>query len=151
MALILNCLKQDVSVQALGDWFSFKGEQMKELNDNKAIFIGDKKAYMGLVRVPDAFADLEYRQSEEGKAALESLKAQGVTARCDWLRQTINNELVSLKGDLDRANIQGDVRAYMSPGATKAMEELAAYKRSDAEAAAAKVKHIEELQKLLES
>jgi len=151
MALVLNCLKQEVSVQALGDWFTFKGEQMKELNDNKATFIGDRKAYLGFVRVPEAFADVEYRNSEEGKAALEALKKQGITARCDFLRQTVNNELVSLKGDLDRANIQADVRAYMSPGATAAMEELASYKRSDAEAAAAKIKHIEELEKLLET
>lgn len=151
MALVYNSLKDEVSVQAQGAWFTFKPEQIKEMNDVKAAFIGEKKAYTGLIAIPEEFTDLEYRNSEAGKEALEKFRKDGITARCNHLRFIVDNEKLSLQGDLDRANIKADSRAYMSPAVVKAMEELARYKRADGEAEAAKVAYIKELEKELET
>lgn len=150
MALIYNPLKYDVSVQALGDWFTLKAGQIKDLNEAKAGFISSRKAYTGLVSLPEAFADLEYRATPEGKAALEEAKENGIKARCEHLRFIVHNDTVSLQGDLDKSNIKSNAKAFMSEGGVKALEELAAYKRAGADAEALKVKKIEELEALLE-
>jgi hypothetical protein len=150
MPLVMNALDTERSVCAQGNWFTWKPKQIKNIgSDDLALFFTSNLAHEGLVRIPDAFEEPDYRLTEEGKKELAEASAKGLNARIAFLDSVISNELVSLKRDLSRNNDQTDPRAYMHPNMIKNMEELAGYKRKQTAAKEEKISKIAELEKMI--
>lgn len=150
MPLVLNASSVEQTVQAHGAWFTFGPGQMKMMNDDKVGFLTSYKAYMGFVALPESMEDPAFANSEAGKKILAEAKAAGVNNRIKHLDAVKQNELVSLKRDLEQKNIKADVRAFMSDGAIAAMKEIVGYQKKGQDEAAKKIAEIEELEKLLE-
>ena len=150
MPLVMNALDKEVSVCAQGNWFTFKPKQIKPIgSDDLALFFTSNLAYEGLVRVSDAFDDLDYKGSEEGKKELAEAASRGLAARVTFLQGVVNNELHSLRRDLEKNNDKSDPRSYMHPNMVKNMEELAGYKRKQSAAKEEQISKIAELEKLI--
>ena len=132
MALVMNASSKDQTVMVHGSWFTFKPQQIKELNDDKVHFLCEKSMHLGFVAVPEELADLDARSSAEGKKKLEALREQGISNRIrhlEWLR---NNEMRSLRKDMDKQNIKAEVESEMTGDSfsalSSALKELAGYK-----------------------
>lgn len=132
--LIYNALDKDVRVQAFGNWFTFKPDQIKRMRGPIGNFLHLNKGYMGLIQIQDSFEDPVYRDSEEGKEALRGKKQEGIDRRVQFLSQQIHNLQVSLRQDLDKSNIKVDTHSMATDGDMDAMEELLQYQRSRADA-----------------
>jgi hypothetical protein len=147
----MNASAETQVFQAQGNWFTLKPGQIKNFNETIADFMSQERRYLGLVLLPEAFEDptANYAATPEGKEILSKLKAQGVEARCNYLRQIVYNNQVSLRMDLEKANIKADPRAFASEGEVKAMEELVKYQQQDEDATQKKVEHIQALEKKL--
>jgi hypothetical protein len=107
--LVMNALDKEVSVQALGNWFTLKPGQVKRFRSEIGNFMIREKRYMGLVGLPDEFEEPEYKTSEDGIRILEEKKNEGVRNRIQHLQAQINNLQVSLRRDLEMKNIKADV------------------------------------------
>lgn len=129
MALVMNASAETANFKVYGNHFSMKPGQIKTFQDHVARFIAitDTTRNLGLVTLPDDLEDLDYRQSEDGKRTLDEKRKEGIDNRVSCLRQIIYNNQVSLRQDLERANIKADPRVYASLGEVKAYEELAGY------------------------
>lgn len=149
MPLVMNATSKEVVVQAHGAWFTFAPNQIKDMHEDKVAFLTSNKAYLGFVGLPEELADLDTRNSAKGKEIIAAKKAEGVSNRIRHLELVRDNELISLKRDLDQKNITGDVRAYMSEGAINAMQELVTYKKANADVNEKKVEKIKELEAAL--
>lgn len=145
MALVMNALPHQVTVQVGGNYFEFKPEQIKLIhNDNIAHLMCTDKAYLGLVGVPDVV--VEAPTSEESKQIKAEAKKKGVAARISHLEKIKHNLLVSLQRDLEMSNIKASPLSYASEGEKAAIAELASYaEASNAE----KEKEVAELEKLI--
>lgn len=151
MAFILNATPKEKSVCAQGKWFTFKPEQMKQIdNENLALFFSSNLAYEGLVRISDLFEDPDYRNTEAGKLAFQEAKEKGIENRVGFLKYILNNELVSLKSDMQRDNDQSDPANYMSKAMVANMEELAEYKKKLNEKKKEQVSQIHKLKELID-
>jgi hypothetical protein len=144
MALVMNATSREVQVKIHGSWFTFKPEQIKEMHDGKAFHLASTCAYMGFVMVPDEFSDLDYKASKAGKEKLAELKAQGISNRVQYLEMLKDNELVSLKKDLDQKNLKIDPLTFMSKGMEENLKELATYKKASSQVEAERVARIKE-------
>jgi hypothetical protein len=131
MPFVMNASSKEQTVQAHGAYFTFTSGQIKEMSDSKVYFLSSNKAYLGFVAVPEEFSDPDYKNTAEGKAKLEALRAQGVANRIQHLEWLKNNELNSLRKDMDKANIKSDVASEMTnestAALTSALEELKGY------------------------
>jgi hypothetical protein len=149
MALIFNALNREQQVRVHGAWFTFKPEQIKEMDENKVFFLISKRSHEGFVSLPDELADPEFKRTEEGKRILQEAKAQGVANRVTYLESLKQNELVSLQRDYDTSNIKSDPRSAMSAGMLRNLEELAGYKKAGKAIDAEKIKQIKALESLI--
>ncbi len=137
MALVLNASCRPQSVQVHGSWFEFQPGQIKMMNEDKVFFLTSNKSYLGFVGVSDQFEDPAYKETEKGKEELAAAKQNGVSNRIAHLEWLKNNELKSLRGDMDKANMKAEVATEMSSASSKALvgalEELKEYraKRTD--------------------
>ena len=145
--LIMNCTNEEQSVKALGNWFTFKPGQIKSMNEDIAKFIGEMRKENGLMILPESCEDVEYRNSEEGKAELEKIKEEGVNHYVRALRALIYNNQVSLRQDLERADIKVDPAVFASEGELKAMELVAKYQKHKDDADQKKIDRVKELVK----
>lgn len=150
MALVMNASATAQEVQVFGKYFTFAPGQIKQMQESHVAFLTSRKAYLGFVDLPETLEDLEFKASKEGQKIIADAKARGVASRVQHLNQVRDNELISLKQDLEQANIKGDVRAWMSKGAVNAMKELATYRAKNQDTESNKIKEIEALEKLLE-
>lgn len=130
----MNALDKDVRVQAFGNWFTFKAGQIKRMRGEIGSFLVINKAYYGFVELPMSFEDPEFKNSEEGQRILAEKRQQGIDARVRYLTQQIHNLRVSLRQDLDTANIKADVNGFATDGDLAAMDELLGYQRLRADA-----------------
>lgn len=135
MAFVYNATEEEQSFKAAGNWFTFKPKQIKNMNDDIATFIALNRKEHGVVVLPQEFEDLDYKNSEEGKKVLEKMTAQGVDAYISGLRAIIANNQVSLRQDLEKANIKADPAAFASDGEIAAMRLVKKYndKKKDME------------------
>lgn len=150
MPLIMSSSIKDVSVQVQGNWFTFKPKQIKQMDENKVFFLTSKCAYLGFIAVPDKFEDIEARSTPEGKAELAAIEAQGIKNRVEFLTYLKNNELRSLRSDLERKNDKSDPRAYMSAAMVDQLEELSKYTKKLETAKTEQLNRIKQLEKELE-
>lgn len=127
--LILNALDKPVHVVAFGNHFNLKPRQLKTFRGEIGQFLDSNKGYLGLVAVPMELAEPEYRDSEEGKAVLEQKIQEGIARRARHLTEVVNNLKVSLRGDLDQANIKAPIETQATDGEVAAMDELIALQR----------------------
>lgn len=147
MALVINCTKDEQQVKALGNWFTFKPGQIKILQDNIGRFLSLEKKQYGLMELPEAFTDPDYAKSPEGIAIMEQVSQEGLRNYIDFHRKIVENNQVSLRRDLEQANIKADPATYASEGELASMRIVAKYAQMDDDAAQ---KRIEEVRALTE-
>ena len=146
----MNALDKELSVCAQGNWFTFKPKQIKQIGSNDlALFFTSNLAHEGLVRISDAFEELEYKGTEEGKKEMAEASARGLNSRVAFLERVTSNELISLRKDMEKTNDRSDPRAHMHPEMIKNLEELAGYKRKLSAAKEEKIGKIAELEKMI--
>lgn len=149
MALVMNASSKEQTVQVHGAWFTFAPGAIKEMNDNKVAFLSSNKAYLGFVAVPEKFGEVEERNSPEGKRELEELKAAGITNRIKHLEWLRNNEMQSLRQDMDKKSIKAETETEMSTDSFAALkgalEELKGYKSKTADTVKQRAAELKEL------
>jgi soluble P-type ATPase len=149
MPYIMNASSREQTVQVHGSWFTFAPGGIKEMNDNKVHFLASSKAYMGFVEIPEKFSDLSYRQSPDGAKQMEEFRQKGVAARIKHLEWLKNNELKSLREDMDRKNIKAETTTEMGGESFSALEsaltELKGYKTKTNEAEKERQEKLKEL------
>jgi hypothetical protein len=145
--LVMNATNEKISVKALGNWFEFKPKQVKNMEQKIGHFLITERRENGLVALPDSFEDPEYKNSPEGKAELATIEQRGIEAFCDSLRKRIYNNQVSLRMDLERANIKADPSAFVTEGELEAMRLLAKYQTAKDDSAQKKQDEVKELMK----
>jgi hypothetical protein len=148
MGIIYNATKEEQTIRALGNWFTFKPKQMKVLADNLSSWISVQKKEHGLIELSSAFEDPEYKNSEAGKAALAAAEAEGVESYLKHHRMIIANNQISLRRDLDQANIKADPAAFASDGEIESMKIVAKYASREEDIAQ---KRAEEVQRLMKA
>jgi hypothetical protein len=135
----MNALDTPVNTQAFGKWFQWKPRQIKEIqNINLAMFLTEKRGEDGLVGIDDKMMEME-KDTPEAKAEfaqyIEDRRKEGVQKRIQKLDGIIHNLEVSLKRDLDRANLKQDPLVEASKGELSAYKERASlmeYERQQA-------------------
>lgn len=145
--LLYNCTNEPQTVKALGNWFSFKPHQVKSVQDNIGRFIATERQINGIMSLPEEFEDPEYKTTEEGKAKLAAIEEAGLKAYLGHLRSVIYNNQVSLRQDLEKANIKADPAVFASEGELEAMRLLAKYQSREEDAAQKKADEVKELMK----
>ncbi len=145
---IFNATNELQSVKALGNWFTFKPKQIRQIdNQDLAMFLLEERADHGLVGLPEAFEDLEYRGSAEGKKALEKYEEQGINSYVRALRAVIYNNQVSMRQDLEKSNLKIDPAALASDGELAAMRLVAKYQKDSDDRDQRKIDEVKQLVK----
>jgi hypothetical protein len=109
MALVLSTDLETVRVQSYGNWFEFKPNQIKQMQDHIADFLCTDRRDKGFVVLPESYDD--DRNSPENKKIFEAALATGranITRELNRLR--VNFE-VSTQKDID---VSGEKRSFMS-------------------------------------
>lgn len=146
MALVMNASAVTQTAQVHGSYFTFAPGQIKDMQDPKVDFLTSHKAYLGFVALPESMSDLEFRNTEEGKAILEQAKALGVANRIKHLDWLIANETKSLRNDMDKANLKSETSAeFNAPALQGALKEKKEYRAKKADALAQQVDEINKL------
>ncbi len=128
MPYVMNALDDSVSVQVHGNWFSFNPGQIKLIHNEKAAYkMTSDLGHRGLVDIPETVMEMD-KASPEYKAKLSEYKRAGIIARMQECQKIWDNLEVSLRKDLQVANIQGDVYAYATEGELNALKEIKKYK-----------------------
>lgn len=144
---LLNPTNEKQTVKALGNFFEFKPGQIKQIQDDIGQFIALKKADTGIVAIPQQYEELEWRDSPEGKQALAEAKQRGIDNYLGALRRLIYNNQVSLRMDLEKANIKADPAVFASEGELNAMRLVAQYQSKKADE---DQKRVDEVKKLVD-
>jgi len=147
MALVMNARTEEVSVKVRGNWFTFKSKQIKHFEPNIAQFMTDELSEEGLVSLPEELEDLDFRTSQAGKDIIKTAEVKGIDNFVKKLRRVIFNNQVSLRQDLERANIKVDPAVYATEGEKEAMRLLAKYQRANKDSQQASVDEIKDLMK----
>jgi hypothetical protein len=147
MGYILNATKEKQTVKALGKWFVFNPEQVKQMSDDMTLFISQNKTEQGLVALPEQWEDMEWRSSPEGKEALSEAKKLGMEQYIANLRKLIYNNQVSLRADLEKSGIKADPAAFASEGELNAMRLVAQYQAQAEDEAQKRIQEVKELVK----
>jgi len=148
--LIFNPTAEKQLVQVFGNWFAFAPGQIKNLRDEFGEFIRGQKQYTGLVSIPEELEDTEFKASVDGKAMLAEHAERGVKAYVDHHRKIIANNQISLRRDLEKANIKADPSVYASEGELESMRIVAKYQRAKSDETQAKVDEVKKLLKDIE-
>lgn len=150
--LVRNATNETITVKALGNFFEFKPKQIKNFNDNVGMFLINDRRDSGLVHVPDIFFDdPEHKNSEAGKAELEAIDKRGIENFCAALRKRIYNNQVSLRQDLERANIKADPAAFATDGEMEALRTLAKYQAKQEDVSQKRAEEVKKLMKEISS
>lgn len=124
---ILNATVKDVHTKVFGNWHFIKAGQIKNFQEEVERYIALERGSLGLIAIPEEFNDPSYKDSEEGSAALKEFKKQGVMKRVAHLQWLRNNELVSLRQDLEVSNMKFDPLVLANDKIEAALEELHGY------------------------
>lgn len=131
MPIVWNTSMEDQHTRVFGNHFVLKANQKKMFTDDIAGWLAVHRKDLGFMVLGPEFDDPEYATTEAGIKTLAEVKEEGVKNRIDHLRRIIYNNTVSLKKDLEAANIKIDPRSLASDGEIKAMEELVKYQRKE--------------------
>lgn len=145
----MNALPEEQVVTIHGAVFTFKPLQIKNMTESKAHFLCTDRREEGFVGLPDSIDDPDFKSSPEGKALIEAKRKEGVENHVAKLRQVIYNMQVSLRQDLEKANIKADPRVFASEGEIAAMERLAKYQVKKEDSEQKKIDRIKELEKAI--
>lgn len=151
MSFIINASLETQTVRVFGNYFTLKPGQIKNFQEQIAHFLATDRRYHGFVALPDSFEDPSFAASEEGAKVLAEAKAAGIAARVAYLKRVVNNELISLKQDLERDNDKSDPRSYMSEGVLAAMRELVKYQDLGEDVIKKKIDEAKELEEKIKS
>lgn len=151
MGLIFNASAEDQHFVVFGNHFNLKSGQIRNFEDKIAHFIQTERRYLGLVDLPEEFTDVAHKESEEGKSLLAEKRREGIDARVQHLRSVIYNNEVSLRQDLEKANIKADPKVFASKGEVAAYRELVKYQKTQDDEASAKVDELKSLEKQIKS
>jgi len=149
MAIVFNATNETQSVKAHGNWFTFKPKQTKQMDDGVAHFLITMRGENGLVGLPAEFEDPTYKATPEGKAAYEEAEKTGIDAYIKHLRSMIHNNQVSLRRDLEKANMKYGPELEASQGELEAMRLVAKYQKNMEDAEQKKADEIKELMRKL--
>lgn len=144
---IFNATNEEQTFKAFGHHFTMKPKQIKGFRPKMALYISEYKADQGLVLMPSAWADVEYRATKEGKEIHAKKEEEGLGKYLGHLRSVIYNNQVSLRQDLERGNLKVDPAALASDGELYAMRIVSQYKRMEEDKAQ---KRIDEVKKLMD-
>lgn len=145
MALLYNTTLEEQHVKALGNHFTFKPGQIKMFQDNVAHWIATMRREQGIVSLPAEFEDPEYKESEEGKKALATAKAEGIKNYLEFHRKIVYNNQKSLKQDLEMANLKVDPATLATDGELESMRLVAKYQALKSDDEQKKVDEVKEL------
>lgn len=148
MPFVYNPTDEDVSIKVQGKWFSFKPKQMKQMDDDKALFISMERRETGLVSLTDAFEDPLFKDTDEGKQLISEAHEKGITGLIEFHRGVIRNLLVSLRRDAEMAGEKVDPAVYASDGELRSMRMVEKYQKQKSDFIQKKV---DEVKKLTES
>lgn len=148
---IFNAGNKDVSTRVFGNYHTIKAGQIKNFQEDIERFMTVDRGYLGLVSVPEEFNDPEYRNSEQGRAELLEKRKEGVAKRIAHLQSVIHNETVSLKQDLEIANIKIDPLMLASKGVEDAMIELRDYQYNKNDEEKLKVERLRKLERQMQA
>jgi len=144
MGAVYNPTHEDVSVKALGNWFNIKAGQIKVMDDKISHYLTTDKGYLGLASLPDIC--IEDPTSAEATVAKEEARKMGIAKRVDHLNKVVNNLTVSLRRDLEQANIKTDPLLYASEGELAAFKALKVYKAAHEDDASKRADEIKQIQ-----
>lgn len=147
MAYIYNATREEQTIKALGNWFTFKPKQMKMLNDDLSSWIASEKKMHGLVQLDNRFEEEEFRQSDLGKQLLAEAEKEGIANYLAHHRQIIANNQVSLRRDLEQANVKADPAAFATEGEIASMKIVARYNSADEDEAQRRMEEVRDLMK----
>lgn len=146
---VWNPTLDEVTTKVAGNYFVFPAGKKKIIYQPEIRhFIATDRKETGLVCLPDQFSeDPEFEKTPEGKKILEELKEQAINAVVSHHRRIIANNQVSLRRELEQANIKTDPAVLVSPGELKSMQIVAKYQRASQDAEQAKVEEVRKLMK----
>lgn len=146
MGLIYNATNEKQHVVVFGNHFQLEAGKIKNFQDHISHYIATERAEFGLVSLPEQFEDPDFSKSEEGKKILAEKKEEGLKRYIGRLKTIAYNNLVSLKQDLEKANLKVDSRSFATDAELDAMELLAKYQASQDDKVEKKVQRIKELE-----
>ncbi len=145
MPYIMNALNETVSVQAHGNWFSFKPMEIKMLHNAKlAEFLHQYRGENGLVEVPETLMEMD-KTTQEYRDAIQEKRKEGITKYIAKQQFIINNLEVSMRRDYEQSGQKGNYLGQASKGELAAYNQLAKYKEFEAEQ---QINIAEEIQKV---
>lgn len=159
-ALVYNATPETVTVQAFGNWFTFKPGQYKVMQKDIAEFLMVNKAYLGLTGLPefitegpgeDATPEAMKEFEERKKEAIMEAKRVGTQRRVAHLTSVVRNLEVGLQRDLDQANLKINSTLMATDGELAAYKELAKYKAAQTDESSKRAAEIAELQKQIKA
>lgn len=143
--ILYNTTIDKQSVQAFGKWFTFNAGQVKTIDDKFADFIVKDKKQYGIVALPEAFEDLAFKDTEEGKAIMTEKMVEGRTNRINHIKFIMHNEEVSLRQDLEKSGLRINPNLFSSASYVNLLKEYNEYKRSDDDVQRERVNEIQRL------
>lgn len=150
MALVMNATTEDQTFKALGQWFTISAGKTIRINNPSLVnFIAQERKEFGVVVLPPEFDDIEqeYRNTPEGQEKLAALKESAVNAYLDYHRGIIYNNQVSLKMDLEKANLKIDPAVLASKGELESMKIVAKYQKRADDVAQKRIDEVKEIMK----
>lgn len=148
MPVVYNATNETQTVKAAGNWFTFKPGSMKNMDEFIARFISSERADYGLVVLPEEFEDPSFVNTPDGKTKMEEFKVMGVKNYVSHLRRMIYNNQVSMRLDLEKANLKIDPAALASPAEIEAAKLLKTYEDHES---ALQAQKLEETKKIMQS
>lgn len=149
MGFVLNATNEEQRVRAHGNWFTLKPKQIKQFADNLSMFLIMERGDQGLVGLSEKFEDPEYKLTAEGKAEMATAETAGINAFVEGLRKRVYNNQVSLRQDLEKANIKVDPSALATDADLEAMRLLAKYQKAKDDETQERVNEAKELMKTI--
>lgn len=153
MPVVINATQEKITLVLQGNYFTWEpGKEKIMRNPEIAKFIQTNKNDYGLAVLPDLKGDEEEVSEEEMAARKEAYEAQKVI-ECEQaldryikrLRGVIHNNQVSLRRDLDQANMKADPSAYVSDGELEAMRLVTKYMKRADDVEAARAEEVKKL------
>ena len=149
MPYVMNALDTKVSVKAFGNYYEFAPGVPKLIhNDNIAHFLVTERSKDGIVGIPEEVMEMD-RKSPEFLAEIAKARKVGKTNRINEVKKVIANLEVSLRRDLEQANIKADPNTWASEGEVKAYEELATLAKDASETEVSRADRIKALKEQL--
>ena len=153
MPTVVNVTEEPISVKVTGNWFSWKPHQERVIH-NKSIanFIEMDCKDSGLAVLPELVADdeeitpegLELRKLDMAET-IATVKEQALERYVNKHRQVIYNNQVSLRRDLEQANIKADPASFASKGELDSMRLVAKYQKRSEDNEATKIAEVKKL------